>query len=166
MTNRSRILQINRLVYALLLLLLVSGCEEREEEQEIVSVLEQAQMDLERESASRLIKLTSKGFIAHPGRMNRWSATKQLRVFFRQHGAVSIIFPQPEVQFGDSLEEASVNFPFILAPAGAKSSKLVELADDPEAWVAYAEQRTEVHRVELSMIKQGGRWLADAARFF
>ncbi|MCP4677453.1 MAG: hypothetical protein GY854_18460 [Deltaproteobacteria bacterium] len=149
----------------LLVCLFFLGCEGREDEQEILNILEQIEKGLERENAKDLMKHTTMDFIAHPGKLNRWSSTKQLYLLFRKHGPFSALHPIPEIDLDETAQGASVSMPFIIVAAGVTSAALEELADDPDAWTEYAEKHTEVHRLELSLIKKGDRWLAESAGF-
>jgi len=142
------------------------GCEGREEEQEILSTLEQTVKGLEHGNAQDLMKYTTKDFIAHPGKLNRWSSTKELYLLSRQHGPFSVLYPIPEIDLHETAQGASLSMPFIIVAAGVTSPALDDLADNPEAWTDYAKKHTEVYRLELSLVKKGERWLADSARFF
>ena len=141
------------------------GCEGREEEQEILSILEQAEQGLENGSAQELMKHATRDFVGHPGKLNRWSATKDLYLLFRQHGPFSILHPTPEIELDETAQGAAVSMPFIIVAAGVTSSAIDEFADDHDAWIKYAEKHSEVHRLELSLVKKGERWLAESANF-
>ncbi len=142
------------------------GCEGREEEQEILSTLEQTAKGLERGNAQELMKFTTKDFVARPGSLNRWSSTKELYLLFRQHGPFSVLYPIPEIELDETAQSASVSMPFIIVAVGVTSPALDDLAEDPETWAEYAGKHTEVHRLELSLIRKGDRWLAESSNFF
>ncbi|MCP4600064.1 MAG: hypothetical protein GY847_05920 [Proteobacteria bacterium] len=165
---KNKLIKIKTLVLACMLIIgcLVMGCESNDEESGILLVLDGAVHSLEQGNAKAVIKSTTKDFVVYPGKMNKWSSLKQIHALLRSYGAFSILHPTPEIQIDDSDVAALASVPFVTVTSDKSWAELKALENDADDWVAYAEKYGEVHRLELSMVKKDGHWLAETARFF
>ena len=144
---------------------LLSGCEAGEDEQAALSVVSSGTALLEKGEIAKALRLTTSDFLAQPGRLDRRTVLSRMAAFYRLHGEIVILHPTPEVEILDSGKAALVSAPFVAAERGVDRKALDDLADDTEAWEALASQFTTVEHAEVSLVKQGDRWLVSSVRF-
>lgn len=156
---------IIKMVVAALSASVLLGCEAYEQEQAVLSVVREGVSLIEQGQIRKTMKLTTRDFLAHPGRHGRTDASKRLLNFFRANGDIDIMHPEPVAEVKDSGDAALVTTPFVVARRGADVASLQDLEDDPDAWEAAASEYTDVHHAEISLVKRGDRWLVRSIRF-
>lgn len=141
------------------------GCERNEDEQEVLEVVNDSIALLEEGEVGKSMRLTTGDFLAQPGKLGRVVASRKLMSFFRGKGSVQILHPEPEIELLDTGDAALVSMPFVVARKGAEVESLTSLENDSTAWAAKASDYTTVQNVEVSLVKQKGRWLVRTVRF-
>ena len=159
-TNALR-LQLILMLFGFLLM----GCERHEDEQEVLNVVNDGIAMLEEQKVGKSMRLTTGDFLAHPGKMGRMATSRKLMAFFRGKSDIRILHPEPDVEILEAGDAALVSMPFVIARKGAEAEYLAKLEDDPGAWAVAASKYTSVQNVELSLVKQKGRWLIRTVRF-
>ena len=142
-----------------------AGCEGGEDELAVVSVVNDGIALIEDESLAKVMHLTTKDFLAQPGKLNRKLATTRLYNFFRSNSGISVLHPAPEVEILDGGESALVKMPFVVAKKGVSVRALEDLYDDEAAWTDAAKRLASVGNVQISLVKENDRWLIRTVRF-
>lgn len=158
-------LNLLRTLASAVLLSALIGCESADEEQSVLSVVNDGAALLEKADPVNALRLTSKDFVAQPGRLNRKTVLSRLNAFYRVHGGIEILHPTPEVEILDSGKAALVTTPFVAAERGVSRQALDDLADDAAAWEKLAADYTTVEHAEISLVKENDRWLVSSVRF-
>lgn len=140
------------------------GCESQEE-QEINAAVQEGIETFEQGNLSKLAKLTTRDFVAYPGKLNRKSLMRKLYLAMRNSREIKVLHPTPEIEVDPGEESALVDLPLIVVTSEDADKELADFSDDQLKWMDKAEQLAEVQHLELSMIKQGDRWLVRTARF-
>jgi len=141
------------------------GCEANDEEQAALSVVSDGVQLLESQNVAKTLRLTTKDFLAQPGRLNKSAVTGKLISFFHKSGDIEILHPTLDVDIRNAGKSALVSTPFVVAKKGVEREDLDDLADNSEAWTELASTYTKVENAEISLIKQEGRWLIRTVRF-
>lgn len=141
------------------------GCEGSDEEQGAVSVVSDGVALLESRKVTRALKLVTKDFVAFPGRLDRKAVSRRMLAVYQAYGEIRIVHPALEVEILDNGEAAVVTAPFVVAKKGVSTARLDKLSDDADAWVKEASRYTEVENAEISLVKQGDRWLVQSIHF-
>lgn len=141
------------------------GCERNEEEHEVLSIVNDGVALLEEGEIGKSMRLTTRDFLAQPGKLGRVTASRKLMGFFRGKGRIQILHPEPEIELHDSGDAALVSMPFVVAREGIQVETLASLENDPAAWAKKASDYTTVQNVEVSLVRQKGRWLVRTVRF-
>ncbi len=141
------------------------GCDGADEEQGPVSVVSEGVGLLESSKVGGALKLTTKDFVAFPGRLDRKAVSRRMVSFFRTHGEIDIVYPTPEVEVVEDGNAALVTTPFVVAKKGVSTESLDQLSDDPEAWEKEASRFTTVEHAEISLVKQNDLWRVQSIRF-
>ena len=152
-------------VIAFFLISALAGCEAQQQEQEVLSVVNDGIALLQSKDVGKSMRLTTRDFLAQPGKYTRLTASRKLLSLFRGTGDIEILHPDPDVEVQDSGDSALVSMPFVIARGGVSVKKLAALEGDTAAWAAAASDYTTVHNVEISLVKQDGRWLIRTVRF-
>lgn len=144
--------------------LAATGCQEPEDHSEVTLLVDDLNQALEERDVRGLFRHTTADFLLFPGRQDKNASMRRAFLLFKLHGAVEALYPIPEISL-DGDDNASVSGPFLLVRRGASDPALEELEHDPEAWAERAAGLGEVIHAELSLVRQGDRWLVQTARF-
>ena len=140
-----------------------SGCEERDDETLIRSMVRHAVGLAEQHKLGDLMKLTTKELTVRPRGSTRQKVKGMLLIAFRRYGEFSIKHPRPAVTIDPSKIEARVELPFVIVRQGRTVPELGELYDDPERWLEELGEIADLYHLELWLIKDGDDWLVDQA---
>lgn len=163
---RFRSISISAQTFAAAMLLgALMGCESADEEQSVLSAVNNGVSLLEKGDPVNALRLTSKDFVVQPGRLNRKTVLSRLNNFYRVQGDIEILHPNPEVEILDSGKAALVSAPFVAAKRGVSRESLDALVENADAWEALAAQYTTVEHAEISLVKENDRWLVSSVRF-
>ncbi len=144
---------------------LLMGCEAHQQEQEVLSVVNDGIALLEDGAVGKTMRLTTRDFLVQPGKLSRIATSRKLMSFFNGRDDIQILHPAPDVALHESGDSALVSMPFVVARSGVEVRSLAALEDDPDAWTAAASELTRVQHIELSLVKTNDRWLVRTVRF-
>lgn len=140
------------------------GCESQEE-QEVNATVSEGIETFERGDLTKLIKFTTRDFVAYPGKVDRKTLMRRLYLTVKSSREINVLHPAPEIELDAGEETARVDVPLIVAASKELEKELADVNEDQVKWIEKAEQYAEVKHLELSMVKQGDRWLVQTARF-
>jgi hypothetical protein len=143
----------------------VFGCETQEQEEEVNNVVSEGIKAFEQGDLAKLLKFTTRDFVAYPGKLDRKTIARRLYPTFRNQKNVSVLHPDPDIEIDPNEESALVDMPLIVVDRSDLGKQLDDLDNDLKKWISRSEQFAEVQHLELSMVKQGDRWLVRTARF-
>lgn len=145
----------------------LAACEDTSADtEEIQVVVDSALSALADARLQNISDKVTKDFIAHPGKLDKQEAMRQLFVLFRVNRGLFVNAPTPTIEFGDDAQTATVKGPFIVTKRPTSSDALLSVQDDVEAWTRLASRYAEVQQADISLVKTDGVWKIDAARFF
>ena len=143
----------------------LAGCQEPVDHGEVLLLVDDLNQALEERDVRGLFRHTTADFLLFPGRHGKNTSMRRAFLMFKLHGAVEALYPRPAIEIdGDS--HARVSGPLLLVRRGASDPTLDDLEHDPAAWLERASELGEVLNAELSLVRQGDRWLVQTARFF
>jgi hypothetical protein len=111
-----------------------------------------------------LLAMTSKDFVAFPGRHDRQGVKGILQMAFRHYGPLRVLYPRPGIDLGPLRQTASGTVYFMIVRKELSYPGLEALYTDPTAWLAKAGENADLYRLKLEFKKTNGEWVVARAR--
>jgi len=146
-----------------LLILLLAGCTAGEPEDAIRQVIRRGADLAERHDLGGLLGLTTKNFMAMPGRRDRDETKGILWMAFRYYEKFRIIYPEPEVDLEEKGRTASARVYFLIVRERRTFPRLEALYKDPQGWLKEVGEKTDLYRLDLDWFNEDGDWLVAKA---
>ena len=152
------------IVLALLALLEVSACGNKDDAKAIHMLIQKGAALAEKHNIADLLKLAAPDFTAQPGRYDSKGVHGVLWGAFHYYGRFKIHYPRPAIRLDKSGKGAAATFHFVIVRQDRSLPGLRELYDDPQRWLEAAGEMADLYHLQLQWIKIDGDWKVKQAR--
>jgi hypothetical protein len=148
----------------IILVLFSSACSREDDVVKIQALIKKGGTLAEKHDIQGLLGLTSRGFVAFPGRHDRQGVKGILQMAFRHYGPLRVLYPRPGIDLDPAKQTASGTVYFMIVKKELSYPGLEALYKDPTAWLAEAGENADLYRLKLELKKTKGEWFVAGAR--
>lgn len=153
---------MTRFLFCLLMVtLLASACDEKDDVALIEDVCEEIVVSAEKHDISGMMEHATDRFRGYPGARNEQDVRQLLFVAFRRYGEFDVVHPRFKVRLEPDAKAASVSVPFTIVREGESLDRagLDELVASPDQWVdAVSEAVGDPYYLDMKFVKTGDDW--------
>lgn len=147
----------------LMAIILTLSCSSKNDTDLVREVIDEGVALAEAHQIGDLLRLTTKEFIALPGRHNQPSTKRVLFAAFRHYGEFKINYPRPSVEIQSNRQQATATVYFLIVSKSRQLPGLKALYNDPRQWLEAAAEKADLYQLKLAFAKQGGDWRVSKA---
>ena len=150
--------------FLIILLLFSSACSREDDVVKIQALIKKGGVLAEGHDLQGLLALTSRDFVAFPGRHDRQETRGILRMAFRHYGPLRVLYPRPGIDLDPAKQSALATVYFMIVKKELSYPGLEALYTDPTAWLAKVGENADLYRLKLEFKKTNGEWFVAGAR--
>ena len=134
------------------------ACNNKDDVEQIRSIIKSAAALAESHDISGLLDLTSEDVKAMPMNLGRNGIRGILWRAFKYYGQISVLYPRPKIEVQQDRDIASARFPFLIVKTEQPIPNLEKLRNDPKAWVDAIGETADLYRLQLELFRQDSLW--------
>ena len=151
------------IVLTVFLLEACSRCEEKDDEELILQLIDNGARAAEEHRIGDVIGVTTQDFSTQPGQLDRRATKGVLLMAVRRYKRFKVHYPPPTIQIIQSGLAAETSFPFVIVREGQKVPELSGLADNPKEWLNKVAKLADLYYMKLWFIKEDAAWKVKKA---
>jgi len=155
---------LERTVYWIIPLLLLTSCSEKDDITVIRQLIEQGAKLAENQNINGLMKLTTSDFIALPGKHDDREVKTIIWLAFKHYRKFKILYPEPDISLQTNTNTALATVKFLIVKKEQSLPDLNALWKNPEKWLRELGENADLYQLKLEWLNKNGNWLVKEAR--